>query len=119
MDILSTPYSSPGRGSIPCTVRPKEDSPVTVHELAMRLGLTARQINKLVERGIIPPPVGKTRNARYSNLHVMEYYAYLDIKHNNATMPQVVAHCRATGVSLKDYVERRTSAIRTFGLGVA
>lgn len=92
---------------------------MTVQELANRLGLTCKQINKLVERGVIPPPVGVSRNARYSMKHVTEYHAYMDIKHNNATVNQVVAYCRKKGISLADYVRQRETSIHYHGIGIA
>ena len=92
---------------------------MTVREFADYLGVTISVVHHWVERGIIPPPIGKTRNARYTMKHVSEYRAWLDLKHNNASVKQVVAHCRERGISLKDYVTQREAAIRAYGIGIA
>lgn len=86
---------------------------MTIRELCQRLHIASpRTVHWWVEEGIIPPPHGKGRAARYGREHIEAIEAWRAIQHNNASGRQVAAFCREAGISLAQYVRQREDNIR-------
>lgn len=49
---------------------------MTRQELADRIGVTPRAIKWYIHKGVLPPPFGRTRAARYGIIHVKAFNAY-------------------------------------------
>lgn len=52
---------------------------MTVQELAERFDVTPRTIYHYIQAGIIPRPIGRTRAARYTMIHVKALNAYREV----------------------------------------
>lgn len=77
---------------------------MTVHELAAHLNITPDQVNRLVQRRILPPPIGRTRNATYGQAHIAAYHAYRAVIDHNIHLKDAVLYCQEEGISLPTFV---------------
>jgi len=92
---------------------------VGIDELCELTGYKRTGIYTLVRKGIVSPPTGpKNRYARWTQRHVAEVRAWLDLKHNNCPGSELGPHLREEGISIVEYVTRREQSIKEFGLGV-
>lgn len=94
---------------------------MTIQELAQRFGVSPRTIHSWRQRQIIPPPLGGKRgpSARYGPAHVEAIQAWLALHHHFVSGSQALAHCRANGITLPEYLHQREIAVREFGIGIA
>jgi DNA-binding transcriptional MerR regulator len=93
---------------------------MTAREICQRFNISIHTFHYWQRLKLVSPPLsGRTRGARYGLKHVQEVEAHLRLKHNNVSIAEAVAFCRAAGLTLPEYVEVREQAIRSFGLGVA
>lgn len=91
---------------------------MTVHELAARFGVTPKAIQRYRERGIIPPPYGRTRNARYGLAHVEAIEDYHALKHAFVYPAHALAFCREEGIPLRQYLRDRLQSATDNALGI-
>lgn len=93
---------------------------VTVNELIAQFDfpITPRTIEYYVAEGIIPPPTGKTRAARYDHRHIEGIKAYRALQHSNVFGRHAVEFCREEGISLPEFVKQREDSLKTNGIGI-
>ena len=93
---------------------------MTIHDLAQRFNVSPRTIHKWRRRGIIPPPLGGRRHARYGVAHVEAIVAWQALRHHFVSGSEALAHCRENGITLAQYLAQREASVRAFGImGVA
>lgn len=88
-----------------------------IDELRSRFGLSRNIIHEYVREGLLPPPVGYGRWARYGRAHMESLAACVALRDLKTSPFVVAAFLRDEGISVTEYVRRRESAIRTHGLG--
>lgn len=94
---------------------------MTIHELCQRFGITPSTFYVWRRRGIVPPPRGPKRGpgVRYSQEHVAAIEAWLALRHHFVSGSAALAYCRATDITLAQYLAEREASIKLFGIGVA
>lgn len=88
-----------------------------IDELRSRFGLSRHSIHEYVRDGLIPPPSGVGRWARYGSAHVAAIAAYRALLDNNTCQKDLARHLKQEGISIVEYLRRREAAIREHGLG--
>jgi len=89
---------------------------VTIQDLVSRFHVSTDTIHKWVQRGIIPPPHGRTRNARYGHEHVEAIQAHFALKHTSISTTAALEICRQDRITLAQFVKARNDAIKTHGI---
>lgn len=94
---------------------------MSIHELARQFGVSERTIHDWRRRGIIPPPFGGPRGptCSYGQVHVDAITAWMALRHHFTSGAAAIAYCRENGITLRDYLKERETAVRTFGIGIA
>lgn len=63
-----------------------EQDGLTIRQLSEEVGISPRTINWYVRIGLLPPPVGATRNARYTSTHLAMLRAIRQARERNVTL---------------------------------
>jgi DNA-binding transcriptional MerR regulator len=93
---------------------------VTAEELCQRFRIARQTLNQWRLRyPTFPPPIGRTRAARYTRAHVEWIEAHLALRHASVSTAAADAYCLEEGISLADYVQQRHTAFKQFGIGAA
>jgi DNA-binding transcriptional MerR regulator len=114
--VLASPDSLCDNGTVQNEFpAPGEARALTLRQLAGESGFSPRHIRHLIQRQVVSPPVGITRAARYTSLHLNELKAVRDLKAAGWSTDQIQARMAASragrttrGVSpILPVVERR------------
>ncbi len=90
-----------------------------IDELCSRFGITRHVVHEYVRDGIVPPPTGFGRWARYGPDHVAAIAAYRTLRDNDTHPRELAAHLREEGITVVEHLRRREAHIRGHGLGYA
>lgn len=93
---------------------------MTAEELCSRFNISRRTFYSFRDRyKTFPPPIGRTRAARYGPQHVAWIQARLALRHVKTSLSEADALCAECGKALPQYVDERERSLKLFGFQAA